>query len=340
MKTSIQIALTGGLMLLAANARPAAGTSAAEFLKVSPDSRSAALGNTGSADATNGFAAFLNPSLPAMSNQKITLSAGQTQWILDSQVSHYAANLRRETKGGAWGAAFTLSQWDLPSFQTTDNLGNKTGSGTYGARSAGLSLSRSWGGRFAVGAGVKQVTHGFQGSVNQTGTFLAYDAGVFARSEEGRLSAGAVMQNLGGNAALGDGAADKLPTTMRAGLEFRPGDKRFAWTAEASHTKGAGLSAGAGVGFSPMNGLMLRAGYDGRVSGGDYAGLTSGIGLNLGRFTLDYAFSPFGQLGNVQRISATWAYGGAVREERRTTTRNTRKAVRARAGELNKWRIK
>jgi hypothetical protein len=65
----------------------------------------------------------------------------------------------------------------------------------------------------------------------------------------------------------------------------------------------------------------------------------------FGRFSLDYAFSPFGELGNVQRVSATWAYGGADRTsfERPSAKRgNVRKNARpaARAAELKNWRLK
>ena len=91
-------------------------------------------------------------------------------------------------------------------------------------------------------------------------------------------------------------------------------------------TKG-GLSAAAGLGFSATKTLSLRGGYDGRIGGGEYAGLTSGVGLSFGSVTLDYAFSPFGELGSVQRISATWAYGGSRRAEVRET--HARRAVRA-----------
>jgi hypothetical protein len=38
-----------------------------------------------------------------------------------------------------------------------------------------------------------------------------------------------------------------------------------------------------------------------------HARLCGGFGLRLGRLGVDYAFAPFGELGNVQRISASIA---------------------------------
>lgn len=310
-----------------------AGTTTADFLKVSPDSRSAALGATGAADPASGFAAFLNPALPAVAGHKLQVSAGQTQWVLGTQVSHYAATFRSaDRSAGAWGAAVTFTQLSVPSFQGTDAYGNATGDIAFGARSLGVSLSRAWGERLALGAGVKQVTQGFEGGLSEQTQVLAWDAGIFARSATGRWNAGAVLANAGGSAGEG-AAADRLPTTVRASLELHPEDRRFTWTLEGSN--GAGKTAvGAGVGFSPKAGMTLRAGYDGRVSGGQYAGLTSGLGMAFGDFTLDYAFSPFGELGNVQRISASWAYGGA----RQAASTRVRRA--ARNGELKKWSVR
>jgi hypothetical protein len=302
-----------------------AGTGTADFLKVAPDSRSAALGHTGTADPDNGFAAFHNPALPAASRQMMQVSAGQTQWILNTQISHYAASFRRGDERGAWAMAFSASQWSSPSFQTTDSLGNILGKASFQARTTGLSVSRAWG-NWSAGAGVKQITQGFTGSFSARASATAWDAGVFARSDDGRWSAGAALTNMGSAAGLGQ-AKEDLPAAARAGLSWKPGDGSVAWSAELQHTKEKSLSLGAGMTFFPMKNLAFRAGYDGRVAGAQYAGLTSGVGLRYASFSLDYAFTPFGELGNVQRISATWAWGGG--ESRPAASARNRRSSRS-----------
>jgi hypothetical protein len=279
------------------------GTTAANFLKISPDSRSAALGGTGAADAASGFAAFHTPAIPAAAGHRLSLSGSQTQWILNTQVSHYAADGTWATEGGRWGLAATVSQMSAPSFQTTDASGKDTGRASYGAQTLGLSLSRAWGENVSLGAGVKKITEGFNGSIGAKTSALGYDAGAFVRGAAGRWSAGAVVTN------LGSASGASLPTAVRAGLELAPGDGQFCWTAEAAHTD-AGLSFGAGMGFRPFKNMSLRAGYDSGVAGAKYAGLTSGLGFSFGDLTLDYSFSPFGDMGNVQRVSVSWALGG------------------------------
>jgi hypothetical protein len=323
-----QFTITTAALTILAGFGFAAGTTTADFLKVSPDSRSAALGQTGAADPDNGFAAFHNPALPAAAKAKVSVSAGQTQWILGTQVSHYEGNFRKEDRDGAWGMAVSVSQWNTPSFDTTDNLGNVTGRSAYKAQTAGVSLSRAWGENFSVGGGVKQISQGFVGQASASGQALAWDAGVFTRGGEGRWNVGLVLQNAGAAAGL-DNAKDPLPTTVRAGVELRPGEKQFSWNFETAQARGSKMAFGGGLGFSALSCLTIRAGYDGMAAGPNFAGITSGLGIVIRNFSLDYSFAPFGELGNVQRISVTWAYGGTPRTE----AKRVRGA--ARAGEIN-----
>jgi hypothetical protein len=320
---------------ISGTAHAGAGASTADFLKVSPDSRSAALGNTGAADPDNGFAAFHNPALPAAAAARLRLSAGQSQGLLGMQMSHLAAAGRIKADDGFWGVAALASQWSTPSFATTDGMGNSTGQASFKAQTLGAAVSRSWN-NLSVGAGVKRITQGFTGGVNAQASALAWDGGVFGKTDDGRWAAGAAITNVGSAAGLND-AADRLPTAMQAGLTFKPGDGRFSYSVEAAHTREKSLSVNAGMGFQVLSNVHLRAGYDGRTAGANYAGLSSGVGITLGSLTLDYAFAPFGELGNVQRVSISWALGGG---DAAVSTRkyNGRKYVPSRSSKSAKSR--
>ena len=52
--------------------------------------------------------------------------------------------------------------------------------------------------------------------------------------------------------------------------------------------------------------VALRLGYNGRNDAG--TGLTLGGGLMVRRFALDYAFVPFGDLGNAHRFSFAYRW--------------------------------
>jgi len=62
-----------------------------------------------------------------------------------------------------------------------------------------------------------------------------------------------------------------------------------------------------GLEYSLASAYFLRAGYSITPSNNlDVDGLTNltgGVGVRLGHFAVDYAFVPFGDLGNTHRIS-------------------------------------
>ena len=57
--------------------------------------------------------------------------------------------------------------------------------------------------------------------------------------------------------------------------------------------------------------FSIRAGYRYRWYGnplGAFSGVRTGGGFHIGRFSLDYAFAPFGDLGKTHRISVSWRF--------------------------------
>ena len=70
-----------------------------------------------------------------------------------------------------------------------------------------------------------------------------------------------------------------------------------------------------GTEYAAFSTLSLRAGYLAAMAGsaassgattdrfGELSGVGAGLGIKMGGYKLDYSFTPFGELGNVQRIS-------------------------------------
>ncbi|MCK4418849.1 hypothetical protein KAV79_03495, partial [Candidatus Aerophobetes bacterium] len=56
-----------------------------------------------------------------------------------------------------------------------------------------------------------------------------------------------------------------------------------------------------GAEWSLRNVLALRVGYKTNQDIGN--GITAGIGLKMGKTSIDYAYVPYGDLGNTHRIS-------------------------------------
>ena len=64
------------------------------------------------------------------------------------------------------------------------------------------------------------------------------------------------------------------------------------------------------IGFGESTDLFLRAGVNTRAVSdlGGTRNFALGSGVRLGNYQVDYAFSPFGDLGTVHRISASLVF--------------------------------
>lgn len=113
---------------------------------------------------------------------------------------------------------------------------------------------------------------------------------------------------------------DDLPTTFRLGAAWErrrgEGPLGWGWLLAGDLWKGVDtdFEFGGGVEVTPLDLLSLRVGY--RSAGADVdEGLTAGLGVHWQALSLDYAYVPFGDLGDAHRISATVRWGGGGGEE-------------------------
>ena len=134
----------------------------------------------------------------------------------------------------------------------------------------------------------------------------AADVGVFYAWPVPHITIGASVQNLGADVSF-DGVEEPLPTTMRGGASVAfaivpaVAEMRVASDVVKPRFENLYVSAGAELALSGM--LFIRAGWCGReYRQGD--GLTLGGGAKiLERLQLDYAYTPYGDLGEFHRIA-------------------------------------
>jgi len=72
---------------------------------------------------------------------------------------------------------------------------------------------------------------------------------------------------------------------------------------DKSTTSGTNSSLSVGTEYWYRNLIALRLGYLGKE--GDVEGFTQGLGLRYRGYEIDFANVPWGELGNLQRISFT-----------------------------------
>ncbi len=281
------------------------GTTAANFLKIPPHARSAAMAESFQAISDDENALLYNPAGAAriLQNQ---ISATHIEWFQGIHLEHLGA-LYNFGSAGVGGIALTWLQIDdLIRTQrvanTANPLANYTEIGTFAPYDAAVTLgwaqkSKKW----ALGGSLRVLQQdidskkGISGSIDLGAQWLEPFEG---------LVLGVSLRNLGSAVAVG-ATGFQLPMQIDMGLAWTaPGFPLTISTDFGSPMDNAMMFA-AGLEIMPHEAFALRAGY----RGGFANQFTAGAGFRLSPFNLDYAYAPFNDLGNTHRITATLLFG-------------------------------
>lgn len=307
---------TFALLLLPLSAFAAGdGTTGAEFLKVAPGARGAAMGEAQTAAAEDVFAAHWNPAaLGGLKAAEISLM--HNTWLEDVHQQYAAAALPAKSAGTFALSYNRLSVDDLEGY---DAMGTPRGTLTGGASAASLGWGRNFSSRFEGGGGLmggaalKTVSEEHAGVGASS---LAADLGLLWRPAVSagwlrRSSLGLAFRNMGQGLTF-DRETLSLPAEISLGLgysHFLAGDA-IALTADLRRTAGEDDSFGAGAEYRLKDLFALRAGY--RAADAEDAGLRAGAGIRLRGLQIDYAWAGMGEdLGAAHRVSLTYRFGDA-----------------------------
>jgi len=310
------LALLSCLVLLGAGpASPAAalgkadkGTTGAAFLKLSAGARQAAMGDAFSGVADDVYALYFNPAglaflkgveAGAMHNshfQDISHSYGVLAVPLLSWVE------TRRQRNALGTAAFSLTSLSVRDIQRRGLIETDAPTGTFEAQDLAYTLGYGFplSGRLGVGGALKIVDQDIDSLGSRT---LSTDAGLLYRGP--RFSAGAGYRNLGGKVAFRS-QEDPLPLLlyMGGGMRLRP---RWLFSAEVRMPSDAGLLLSAGTEYTRAFGELrgaVRAGFDtGKTDAEGFSGVSLGAGVRYRKMDFDFAWVPFGDLGNTFRYS-------------------------------------
>lgn len=157
------------------------------------------------------------------------------------------------------------------------------------------------GGRTRLGASAKLIERRI-GAVSGSG--MAFDLGMTHELSGRPFTLGASVLNLGRGIRFLE-QTDPLPLSVTAGVSCRlAGIAALALDVRHDAVAG-GTHVSLGTEYALLSGVALRAGYASATAAGSAApigGLGGGLGIKLGNYRADYAFTPF-SLGNVQRVS-------------------------------------
>jgi outer membrane protein OmpA-like peptidoglycan-associated protein len=271
------------------------GTTVFPLLKIGPGPRAAAMGEGFIGLSDDATACYWNPAgLAQVNNFEAFLSHQEWFYGFRDEYISFALPVGK----GALGLGAAYSRVDGVENWTSNNEPGDTFATQSGF--IGLSYGHEIANFFLLGATVKGLYDDLRVT---TGTGFCGDLGFIFRLGE-HFNIGLAGQNLG----LGiqyDDQTHPLPMQLKLGLCLKPNHFNIVtdFTLPFDNTPYANF----GVEWNIKNIFALRAGYQSGPqdlsSLGWQNGMSFGCGIFLGKVAVDYAYVPYGSLGNTHRLS-------------------------------------
>jgi len=298
----LSVVLFCRLSLLSIPAFGAAGTSGGLILDTPVGARAIAMGEAYTAQADDASSLYWNPAGLALLNQsQASFIYNQSFQSMSYQNGSVATPLEN---GGIGGSLSYLSFGQINGFDTSRNpTGDVNAYSGVATLGGGLLL-----GPFSLGLNVKPVRAQLA-DVSATG--VAGDAGgIWTLQREiygGTLRFGATVRNWGTGLKFID-QNDPFPLQWRLGAAaVQMMDKKLNVSVDVGQERDVKAAGYFGVEYWIIPMIALRAGYTGTDQQGN--GARAGLGLKIGDFSFDYAYSAYGDLGMSHRYEISWRFG-------------------------------
>ncbi len=292
------------LLIAAPPLRAETGTTALSFLKMDFGARSAAMGGAYCASGDDALAVFYNPAGTALVSRKEIL-LGHNEWLegIRNESVAYVQPLE-DSSISIFGGVNALLSGSMDKYDTT---GKADGSFSSMEGAGSLGLAAGLGNGYYGGIAAKALSQSADGA---SAMAWAGDAGLLKVS--GRLRFGLSASNFGSSMKLGT-TAFSLPLMLRGGVSAAIAN-RIRVSADAVKAGETGVigafGAEAELPSNPHEAFYLRGGYRTGRSANAGPGFSAGLGLRSGDLRVDYAFVPYGDLGNAHRLTIAFSFGG------------------------------
>ncbi len=303
-KALIKIAMPILIISFFQSPKASAENTAAAFLKIGAGAKAAAMG--GVSVLSDASAIYWNPSgLADIEKTAVDI----TYTLLYDEAHHNFAAISKKALGGTMGLSVTYTDYgdlqgrDLNAAITNDfSAGDMAISAAYAKKIGDLSF----------GAALKYI-HIKIGS--EKGDGFAADAGLSWQTPVKNFLMNLSILNAGPKFNF---SSDKksLPLAYNLGLKYAGADKLELYAETRIRPKDKDDEFCLGAEYRAIESFLIRFGYnsknaklsksaddDGLNALDNLRGLSMGFGVQMKIFDMDYAFTPFGELGNAQRIT-------------------------------------
>ena len=303
-----RFALAALLLIPLAATAVADETAGFAFLQIPVGARSAAMGGAFTAVTGDPLALHWNPA-NLVSVEGGRLASSYTGYLMDMQAGFAGWAVPRG--GDAFGVS--VNYFNAGEFTRT-TMSDPLGTGeTFGSSSIALSGSYAMDLYTGLSAGISGKLVYSKIDTYSANAFMADLGAAYAVPSVEGLTAALVVRNVGVQTQAFYKENDPLPTEVAAGasMTLMDGDLLLAADATAPMNGDFDVAAGAEYRVVPM--LTLRAGGSladknsaDEAGGGFVDALSFGVGTGWNRFSLDYAFKPFADLGEVHRAGLAY----------------------------------
>jgi hypothetical protein len=324
-------ALAGG----PASAQTKAGTTLGQFLGIEPAARSAAMGGAGAALTEGIGAAYFNTgAIATIARPEILFT--HSLWFADISYDYAAGALPVDGIGVLFASVTALNSGEIDVRTVDQPLG--TGERyTVSDVAIGLGYGRRVTGRFVAGVQLNWVRERIWHS---SVSYATFSAGTVYQLTDGGIRLGSSLSNLGTDSdydgrnlavqydgrpdVFGDNSA--LPADQRTGnfpvpilarvglsVPYRTGaESRLLFLVDALHPNDNTESLNAGMEWSWLDALALRAGWQTLFQEDSELGATLGFGLAgelaATRFDFDYAWAGHERLDDTHRVTVILSF--------------------------------
>ncbi len=273
-----------------------AGTSGAQFLKLGAGARATSMGNAFAGVADDSTAIYWNPAgINLIDGKAISV----THNIMYEDIYYDWVSVVKPIEGGKLGVGIQYLSYG--SIIGRDDTGLATGNFKPNDLAVSISYGRTFG-EILTGINLKYIS----AKIVDTAVAYAVDIGGMYKLMDNKLSVGVVLQNLGSELKYVN-ESDPLPLNIKVGGSYAVKDNWIvALDINAPNDNEANVCLGTEYIYKVNEELDIagRAGYttENKDTKG-LNGITAGLGGVYKGYALDYAFMPFGDLGDTHRIS-------------------------------------
>lgn len=297
--------------------------SGGQFLSVDSDARAGGMAGALTSIEMNSAAVFSNPAGMSRMSGTVDVAASQNQWFADINYNAFSAAFK-PGNGNLGVFALSFVSVNYGEFQGTMVAENNQGYVDTeifvpSAYAMGMGYARALNDKFSVGGHVKFVGLDYgkgvfpdeDGNPDTVKSFLAFanafDFGTNYRTGWKSLAFGMSVRNFSSELTF-EKEGFQLPLTFTLGISMDLmdlnrnmfGSQNLYMSLDALHYRSHAEQIKIGFEYKPINMISFRTGF---MTATDENDLTFGVGIEQFGLKFDYAYEPFGRLGDVQRMT-------------------------------------